>query len=202
MTTNRECFYGTDFQNNGACVQNYGTVDTRPGRLLAFPNVLQHRVSGFKLADPTKPGHRRFIALWLVDPHVRILSTANVPPQQRQWWADAAFGAPTDSRQRMAAVDKLSAEMVALLQEKGLHLPPPPPQSQSQQSQSTGNGDGREMRLPAELLDLVRDDLGDLPLMNLEEAKKHRLTLMAHRSTASDKVLGQLGATNYNFCEH
>jgi adenylosuccinate lyase len=24
----------------------------------------------------------------LVDPHIRILSTANVPPQQRSWWAE------------------------------------------------------------------------------------------------------------------
>jgi hypothetical protein len=45
----------------------------------------QHRVSPFKLQDPTKPGHRRFIALWLVDPHQRIISTANVPPQQLDW---------------------------------------------------------------------------------------------------------------------
>ncbi|KAF5652098.1 hypothetical protein F25303_3571 [Fusarium sp. NRRL 25303] len=48
--------------------------------------ALQHRVSSFKLQDPTKPGHRRFIALWIVNPHRRILSTANVPPQQKDWW--------------------------------------------------------------------------------------------------------------------
>lgn len=41
-----------------------------------------------KLQDPTRPGHRRFLALWLVDPHTRIVSTANVPPQQRAWWEE------------------------------------------------------------------------------------------------------------------
>ena len=61
---------------------------TSEGRLLAFPNVVQHRVSPFRLADPTRPGHRKILALFLVDPYVRILSTANVPPQQKSWWAE------------------------------------------------------------------------------------------------------------------
>ncbi|KAF4448770.1 hypothetical protein FALBO_16757, partial [Fusarium albosuccineum] len=79
--------YGTEFGvgSLGACLQNYGRVETREGRLLAFPNVFHHRVTPFELADTTKPGHRRFIALWLVDPFTRILSTANVPPQQESW---------------------------------------------------------------------------------------------------------------------
>ncbi|KAF4990267.1 hypothetical protein FGRMN_8575 [Fusarium graminum] len=77
-----------------SCIQSYGDVETKERRLLAFPNVLsQHRVSAFRLQDPTKPGHRRFIALWLVDPHRRIISTANVPPQQKHWWAG---GKPDD----------------------------------------------------------------------------------------------------------
>jgi hypothetical protein len=71
--------------SGGACLQNYGRVETREGRLLAFPNVFHHRVTPFELADKTKPGHRRFIALWLVDPFVRVISTANVPPQQEEW---------------------------------------------------------------------------------------------------------------------
>jgi hypothetical protein len=47
-------------------------------------------VAPFSLVDRTKPGHRRFLLLWLVDPHYRILSTANVPPQQREWWVEEA----------------------------------------------------------------------------------------------------------------
>lgn len=36
-----ESFYGTTFrEDTSPCLQNYGTVDTRQGRLLAFPNVL------------------------------------------------------------------------------------------------------------------------------------------------------------------
>ncbi|KAK0516168.1 hypothetical protein JMJ35_000771 [Cladonia borealis] len=68
-------------------LQEIGRVLTSEGRLLAFPNAVQHRVSPFRLADPARPGHRKILALFLVDPYVRILSTANVPPQQKSWWA-------------------------------------------------------------------------------------------------------------------
>jgi hypothetical protein len=68
-------------------MQVVGQVLTREDRLLVFPNVLQHCVQPFQLADPTKPGHRKILALFLVDPSIRIPSTANVPPQQRDWWA-------------------------------------------------------------------------------------------------------------------
>ena len=68
-------------------MQELGQVFTREGRLLAFPNVFQHRVGPFKLEDPSKPGHRKILALFLIDPHCRIISTANVPPQQKNWWS-------------------------------------------------------------------------------------------------------------------
>ena len=67
-------------------MQEIGSVLTCEGRLLAFPNVFQHCVAPFSLADPSKPGHRKILALFLVDPNLPVLSTANVPPQQRDWW--------------------------------------------------------------------------------------------------------------------
>ncbi|RFU79345.1 hypothetical protein TARUN_2881 [Trichoderma arundinaceum] len=87
-----ERVYGTSLGDGGSCLQNFGDVKTPQGRLLAFPNVFQHRVSSLRLKDPTKPGHRRFLALWLVDPHERVISTANVPPQQKDWWIEASGG--------------------------------------------------------------------------------------------------------------
>ncbi|KAH0493357.1 hypothetical protein TgHK011_000031 [Trichoderma gracile] len=60
-----------------------GDADTRA---VFFPNLLQHRVSPFRLRDPARPGHRKILALFLVDPAIPVLSTANVPPQQRHWW--------------------------------------------------------------------------------------------------------------------
>ncbi|KAE8372201.1 hypothetical protein BDV26DRAFT_298060 [Aspergillus bertholletiae] len=65
--------------------QELGSVVTKEGRLLTFANILQHRVSPFSLADRSKPGHRKILALFLVDPHLRIISSSNVPPQREDW---------------------------------------------------------------------------------------------------------------------
>jgi hypothetical protein len=81
-----EEYYG--IENEEAAVIELGTVVTRQDRLLAFPNTLQHCVQPFKLVDVTKPGHRKILAMFLVDPHIRVISTANVPPQRRDWWAE------------------------------------------------------------------------------------------------------------------
>ncbi|KAI0147716.1 hypothetical protein GGR57DRAFT_475677 [Xylariaceae sp. FL1272] len=70
-----------------APLQRLGQVATRQGRLLAFPNVLAHQVLPFKLADPSGPGHRKILAMFLVDPNIRVLSTSVVPPQRKDWWA-------------------------------------------------------------------------------------------------------------------
>ncbi|KAL1643050.1 hypothetical protein SLS58_005019 [Diplodia intermedia] len=81
-----EYLYGV--RQEKACAQNLGRVLTQEGRLIAFPNVLQHRVEPFSLQDRSRPGHRKILALFLVDPHQRIISTANVPPQRHDWWAE------------------------------------------------------------------------------------------------------------------
>jgi putative lipoic acid-binding regulatory protein len=73
-------------------VQDLGSVVTKEGRLLTFPNILQHQVQPFKLEDPTKPGHRKILALFLVDPHYSVISAADVPPQRHDWWAEETFG--------------------------------------------------------------------------------------------------------------
>jgi hypothetical protein len=75
-------------EQNGPCVQDVGTVDTPEGRVLTWPNILQHQVQPFGLVDPTKPGHRKILAFFLVDPGIRIISTANVPCQRRDWWSE------------------------------------------------------------------------------------------------------------------
>ncbi len=81
-----EKFLGVE--QEGPAVQELGQVLTREGRLLVFPNCLQHRVQPFELQDKTRPGHRKILAMFLVNPHRPILSSAHVPPQRRDWWAD------------------------------------------------------------------------------------------------------------------
>ncbi|KAH0360614.1 hypothetical protein KCU65_g9310, partial [Aureobasidium melanogenum] len=74
-------------------LQRLGSVGLPVGRLLAWPNVLHHRITPFELVDKTKSGHRSFLILSLVDPSYRICSTRNVPPQDHDWWAEQALAA-------------------------------------------------------------------------------------------------------------
>ncbi|KAK3991074.1 hypothetical protein QBC44DRAFT_57751 [Cladorrhinum sp. PSN332] len=188
-----EHVYGTLFgeMSGVSAQQNYGTVLTPEGRLLAFPNVFHHRVSGFKLADPTKPGHRRFIALWLVDPCTRIISTANVPPQQAEWWAELAF------RRQAESSSKMPADMVQLLLEKGL--------AKEQLTEGMASGKlkvSEKGTLPPELLEMVRKELGDALPMSREEAEAHRLKLMGERSAFQGQAQELWKRSSYSFCEH
>jgi hypothetical protein len=75
-------------EDEDALNQLLGSTSTPAGRCLAFPNILQHRVGSFRLADPTRPGHRKVVAFFLVDPSEKIVSTSDVPPQQL--WASTS----------------------------------------------------------------------------------------------------------------
>ncbi|WP_328455549.1 DUF4246 domain-containing protein [Streptomyces sp. NBC_00386] len=75
-------------ENEDALNQILGSASTPEGRCLAFPNILQHRVGSFRLMDHTRPGHRKILAFFLVDPSEEITSTSDVPPQQP--WSDAS----------------------------------------------------------------------------------------------------------------
>ncbi|WTB86883.1 DUF4246 domain-containing protein [Streptomyces cellulosae] len=75
-------------ENEGPLNQFLGSAATPAGRCLAFPNVLQHQVGPFRLQDPTRPGHRKILAVFLVDPSQTVVSTSDVPPQQP--WADTS----------------------------------------------------------------------------------------------------------------
>lgn len=40
----------------------------------------------FELDDKKQPGVRKIVVFFLVDPNQRVLSTADIPPQQRAWF--------------------------------------------------------------------------------------------------------------------
>lgn len=141
---------------NGDSIQDLGSVLTREGRLIAFPNGFQHRVGSFKLADPKKTGHRKIVALFLVDPNIPIISTANVPPQQRDWW--------------LRSIDGLSETL--------------------------------SKKLPAELFDMVGQELGDEFPITLKEAKKIREELMEERKGLDVNVERWYEDVGFSFCEH
>jgi len=74
--------------------QVLGSVLTPQGRCLAFPNNYQHRVHPCQLTDPTKPGHRKILVFFLVNPGRSVLSTSSVPPQQREWFIEDLWQIP------------------------------------------------------------------------------------------------------------
>ena len=72
--------------NNGdPAVQNVGSIHLKHGRLVSYPSTVQCRIGPFELKDKTKKGHATALAIYLVDPNIRIISTANVPPQRIDW---------------------------------------------------------------------------------------------------------------------
>ncbi|KAJ0393238.1 hypothetical protein ATCC90586_007917 [Pythium insidiosum] len=87
-------------------VQSLGSVTAVEGRGVVFPNIFQHKVERFRLVDRRKPGLRRLLAFFLVDPSTPVLSTAVIPPQQQHWIERGlqdqlkAFQLPRDVKQR------------------------------------------------------------------------------------------------------
>ncbi|KAF9779803.1 hypothetical protein BJ322DRAFT_1166963 [Thelephora terrestris] len=79
-----------DMDRDLPLVQDIGDVVTKTHRCVAFPNLYQHQ-------DPTKPGHRKILVFFLVDPTQKIPSATNVPPQQRGWVTEAIHSADANS---------------------------------------------------------------------------------------------------------
>ncbi|KAM0544342.1 hypothetical protein ACHAPJ_011878 [Fusarium lateritium] len=184
-----ERVYGTNLGSGNIdtdCVQRYGSVETKQGRLLAFPNIFHHRVSSFELQDKTKPGHRRFIALWLIDPNTRIINTGNVPPQQQSWWMERAFG--NLNKDNAENIPHAIAQLV---------------------SEAAPGHSGLEAAvrggkpLPTELMSMVQTEAGTTAVpMSLDEAKEHRLKLMDERSRYQGEMRDTWDRNTYSFCEH
>lgn len=103
-------------ESDGPLVQNLGSVQTKAGRCIAFPNIYQHCVQPFKLVDASRPGHRKILALFLVDPHVQIPSTTVVMPQQQDWVYETLIESSLDSH-----LQKLPAELLKMVSEVGGH---------------------------------------------------------------------------------
>ncbi|KAJ7911440.1 hypothetical protein B0H13DRAFT_2328278 [Mycena leptocephala] len=100
-----EILYG--MRRDHPCVQDIGSVETKAGRCIAFPNLYQHRVSPFQLVDKTKPGVRKILVFFLVDPTFSILSASNVPPQQLEVVRDMLHSQGPSSRLSFLPVELL-----------------------------------------------------------------------------------------------
>ncbi|GAC97796.1 hypothetical protein PHSY_005383 [Pseudozyma hubeiensis SY62] len=110
--------FGTDSLRDEAKLQQLGSVATPNGRLLAFPNTLQHRVEPFELIDKNKSGHRRFLVLWLVDPNYHLPSTSIVPPQQQGWWSTKLGSDASLQGRGLITLDEAKALRLELMDER------------------------------------------------------------------------------------
>ncbi|KAJ5988379.1 hypothetical protein N7481_003589 [Penicillium waksmanii] len=154
-----QAVYGFDEANSRGetnITQELGGIKCDEGRLITFPNTLQHRVSPFQLADKSKSGHRKILALFLVDPHRRVISSANVPPQREDWF-------PSERKER-------------------------------------GRDDGEQVVLDSDAPPCPGPGRGEL--MSVDEAREHRLELMAERSLRSAERNQNFEIGEFNLCEH
>jgi hypothetical protein len=144
-------------------------------------------VSPFRLINPNQPGHRRFIALWLVDPTMRIISTANVPPQQMSWWAESILQGKTKAQKE--PLSKRPSDLLISLQDQAM----------------SADGTPIDRTLPQELIEMTQEfidaDSHMLP-MSIEEAIEHRASLMKERSAFVADAEFSWNNESYNFCEH
>ncbi|KAH9887386.1 hypothetical protein C8Q73DRAFT_657144 [Cubamyces lactineus] len=79
--------------NEHALNQQLGHIVAQEDKCIVFPNIYQHRVAPFELADRSRPGHRKILAFFLVDPLTPVHSTSVVPPQQAHWYRDLIYNA-------------------------------------------------------------------------------------------------------------
>ncbi|KAJ7240411.1 hypothetical protein B0H12DRAFT_1134812 [Mycena haematopus] len=109
-----EILYGIALDSpSSKCIQDLGSVVTKEGRALAWPNLFQHRVAPFSLSDPFKPGHRKILAIFLIDPTSDpIVSATDIPPQQAEWAAEALEEAHADPRSKFAQLPQELVDMV------------------------------------------------------------------------------------------
>lgn len=139
----------------------------------------------------TKPGHRRFIALWLVDPSQRIISTANLPPQRFDWWAEAVCEKFLSTTKTMSISSPLQQYNY---EEKPLATNDRVLRSVFGSSYT---------RLPVEIKDMILTECEEMEtLMTREEAEKHVEQLMDERTILDADEVDPLGTWDYNFCEH
>ncbi|KAI8804834.1 hypothetical protein BJ742DRAFT_822600 [Cladochytrium replicatum] len=109
-------------EDYGQANQVWGHIEASEGLCVAFPNVYQHKVEPFELADKTKPGHRKILVFFLVNPNLKVSSTANIPPQQMDWyWREVQE--IRNGKRGKSLLQKLPMEVLGLLRRKLEEMP-------------------------------------------------------------------------------
>jgi hypothetical protein len=69
------------------------------------------------LVDKSRPGCVKVLSLFLVDPNIRIISTANVPPQRLDWTFDGV------DPQELEGLDQMLQQLTIRFSERKDTLP-------------------------------------------------------------------------------
>ncbi|KAG0049981.1 hypothetical protein BGZ83_005219 [Gryganskiella cystojenkinii] len=93
--------------DEGPMIQSLDGILTKQDRCIVFPNIYQHQVQPFELQDNTKPGSRRILVFFLIDPQHPILSTSQVPPQQKSWTREHGLLEEVSKRLPQELVDQV-----------------------------------------------------------------------------------------------
>ncbi|KAJ2040104.1 hypothetical protein GGI03_002681 [Coemansia sp. RSA 2337] len=108
-----ENYYNATYQQ--LYTQEVGEVEIKSGSYICYPNFYQTKMPSFELADPTQPGHVKYIAFYIVDPTQRLVSTQVVPPQQPSWATSTSDAA---SASIVEGMDDLSLDNAGTLEEE------------------------------------------------------------------------------------
>lgn len=76
---------------SGRNIIHLGSIESKEGRIIAFPNIY-HKVAPFQLLNNATVGIRKMLVCFLIDPLKRIHSTTEVPPQQLDWYQNQFSG--------------------------------------------------------------------------------------------------------------
>lgn len=188
----RKMFGLTD---GGPLHQDLGAVATVGGRCIAFPNTYQHQVAPFRLVDAQKPGHRKMLVFFLVNPMQRVASTAIVPPQQAAWLASLIDMVAMDEQGEGEGARRREGET--------------PPLRETEQHGREGSDELRR-----KLVEIVQQRLGPdavstlkalrasgTGVMTMTEAKAYRAELIQERSMFAVSQ-ARIFDEPFSLCEH
>ncbi|KAJ5634832.1 hypothetical protein N7528_002674 [Penicillium herquei] len=96
-------------ENGEPAVQRTGSIECKVGRVVMYPSTVQHRLTKFELKDKSKAGRMRMLVFYLIDPNIRIISTANIPPQRLDWTLDKNWNGE-DKENLAASMAKLALD--------------------------------------------------------------------------------------------
>ncbi|KAF4220993.1 hypothetical protein CNMCM8980_002871 [Aspergillus fumigatiaffinis] len=104
-------------EDGESTAQTVGNIKAPVGRVIIVPATLQHRVNRCELVDKSRPGCVKVLSLFLVDPNIRIISTANVPPQRLDWTFDGV------DPQELEGLDQMLQQLTIRFSERKDTLP-------------------------------------------------------------------------------